>query len=152
LAALNLKPGPWIQAFKHALYNGSAPDTPIEIPHNQKKKRLSLGMLSEKIATISPGQKISYITDVLFSSENIDKIIDLASGSDQLYIEAAFLDNDRRVAREKYHLTAAQAGRIAGMLAAKKVIPFHYSPRYADQAALLEAETAQAFKMTRPKQ
>ncbi len=149
LAALNLTPGPWIRIFKQALYRKLPPETPIEIPSNRSGKRFPMGMLAEKIATISHGQKIAYVTDIAFSPENIDKIIDLASDCHQLYIEAAFLDQDRSTAREKYHLTARQAGRIAGMLAAKKVIPFHFSPRYMDRTALLEAETVQAFKETR---
>ncbi len=145
LVALDLIPGPWIQIFKQALYRNLPSDTPIEIPGNGSTKQYSVGQLSQKIATISPGQKIAYITDIILSPENINKIKELAPGCDQLYIEAAFLDQDRSIAQAKYHLTARQAGHIAGMLSSKKVIPFHFSARYMDKAALLEAETMQAF-------
>jgi len=152
LAALELIPGPWIQKFKQALYQNLPSDTPIEVASNGSSKHYAMGQLSQKIATISPGQKIAYITDIILSPENINKIKILAPGCDQLYIEAAFLDQDRSIAQKKYHLTARQAGHIAGMLSAKKVIPFHFSPRYMDKAALLEAETIQAFHESRTTQ
>jgi len=145
LQAMDLEPGPWIQGLKQALYRNLPADTPIEVPHNKGPKQLSVGPLSQKIAKISPGQKIAYITDTAFSPANINKIKELASGCDQLYIEAAFLDQDRSIARAKYHLTARQAGRIAAMLSAKKVTPFHFSPRYMHKAAQIEAETIAAF-------
>ena len=148
LVALDLVPGSWIQIFKQALYRDLPSDTPIEIPGNGRTKQYSLGDLSQKIAIISPGQKIAYITDIAFSRENIDRIKNLASACDCLYIEAAFLDQDRSIAQAKYHLTARQAGRIAAMLAAKKIIPFHFSPRYMDRAELLEAEAIEAFNET----
>ena len=148
LVALDLIPGPWIQMLKQALYRNLPPDTPIDIPNNGGSRQHPVGPLSQKIATISPGQKIAYITDIAFSPENINKVKELAAGCDQLYIEAAFLDQDSSIAQAKYHLTARQAGRIAAMLAAKKVIPFHYSPRYLDKAALIEAEVMQAFQET----
>ncbi len=152
LAALDLLPGPWIQIFKRALYSNLPSDTPIEIPGNGSTRHYPLGELSQKIAIISPGQKIAYITDMLFSSENINKIKTLASDCDQLYIEAAFLDQDRSIARRKYHLTARQAGHIAGLLNTNKLIPFHFSPRYMHRAALLEAEAMQAFHASRKTQ
>ncbi len=149
MAELDLVPGPWIQMLKQALYRHLPSDTPIEIPDNGDRKHYSVGPLSQKIATISPGQKIAYITDIAYSPENINRIKTLASGCDQLYIEAAFLDQDLSIARAKHHLTARQAGRIAAMLSAKKVFPFHYSPRYMDRAALIEAEVMEAFNANR---
>jgi ribonuclease Z len=148
LMALDLSPGPWIQIFKQAVYRNLPSDTPIDIPRNGGTQKYPLGALSQKIATISPGQKIAYITDIAFSSENINKIRKLATGCDHLYIEAAFLDQDRSIAQAKYHLTAHQAGYIAAMLTAKKVTPFHFSPRYIDRAEQVEKETIDAFNQT----
>jgi len=152
LVALDLVPGPWLQSFKQALYRNLPSDTPIDVPSNGSTKQYSVGQLSHRIAKISPGQKIAYIADIVFSPENINKLMKLAPECDQLYIEAAFLDQDHSIAQNKYHLTARQAGRIAAMLSAKKVIPFHFSPRYMDKGALIEAETMEAFNASRKRQ
>ena len=146
LKILDLKPGPWIQAFKQALFANKPPETTFDVPVAKSSQRFSLNELRDKIAFISPGQKISYVSDIINSPENVDKIIALAKGSDQLYIEAAFMDADRGVAAIKYHLTAKQAGEIAALAEAKKIIPFHFSPRYAGNAQSLEAEAFTAFK------
>ncbi|MBW1865236.1 MAG: ribonuclease Z [Deltaproteobacteria bacterium] len=149
LEALGLIPGPWIQVFKQALYEKQPPDTPIEIRSAETSRRYSLGMLSDSIATITSGQKITYVTDILYSPDNLDKIVAFANGSDQFYVEAAFLEADAHIAAQKYHLTTKQAGEIAGLAGAKKIIPFHFSPRYSDDAQRLETEALTAFNRIR---
>ena len=101
---------------------------------------------SEKITRISPGQKIVYITDVIGSPENREKIIGLARGADQLYIEAAFMDKDSETAKQKYHLTAREAGELAGEAGVKNFTIFHFSPRYAHMAQEIQDEAMEAFK------
>ena len=64
-----------------------------------REKVFVLGELAEQIARISPGQRITYITDVIGTPENTEKIIDLAANADHLFIEAAFLDCDEQAAR-----------------------------------------------------
>ena len=145
LKALGLKPGPWIQTFKQVLFENKPPETILDIPSAETMQRFSLGALGDKIAIITPGQKISYVTDILYSSANVDKIVAIAKESDQLYIEAAFLDIDRDVALQKYHLTTKQAGEIAALCNAKKMVPFHYSPRYTGHAHQMESEAIRAF-------
>jgi len=145
LEALGLIPGPWIQAFKRALFENRPPKTTLDIPSAETTQRFSLGALCDKIATITPGQKISYVTDILYSPENVDKVIAIARGSDQLYIEAAFMETERNVAFQKYHLTAKQAGEIAELCEAKKIIPFHFSPRYTGNAHGVAREALTAF-------
>ena len=66
--------------------------------------------------------------------------------SDYLFIEAAFLDEDRDMARQKYHLTAWQAGTLAKAAGVRQIIPFHFSPRYTGMGHLLEAEAERAWK------
>ncbi|MFH1489454.1 MAG: ribonuclease Z, partial [Pseudomonadota bacterium] len=104
-----------------------------------------LGGLAQKIARISPGQKISYITDVIGSPENREKIYDLAREADHLYIEAAFLDADRDTAGKKYHLTAGEAGDIARNAGARRFTIFHFSPRYRAPVNVFEEEAEAAF-------
>ena len=86
-------------------------------PHDndgmEKEKCFTIGELKKGIARISQGQKITYIADIIGSPENIAKAVNLAKDSSHLFIEASFLDEDKGVARDKYHLTAREAGLIA---------------------------------------
>jgi ribonuclease Z len=104
-----------------------------------------VGELAKQIALITPGQIVAYIADVAYSKSNVEKIVKLAQDADHLFIEAAFLEEDRDIAGEKDHLTAWQAGRIAGMARVKQFTPFHFSPRYTGREHLLEKEARQAY-------
>ena len=147
LAALGLRPGPWLQRFKDALYSAEPGDTVVEAEQvDGGPSRFRLGELQADIAVITPGQKICYITDVRFTASNVDRMTAFAAGVDHLFIEAAFLDADRNIARAKNHLTARQAGEIAGRSRVRMLTPFHFSPRYRGQAHLLKAEAQNAYR------
>jgi ribonuclease Z len=147
LTRLDLEPGPWLSEFKQALYSRIDPAAKIEVdrPGQPDKKQFALGNLAEQIARITPGQKITYITDVVYSDSNSDKIVEFARNSDYLFIEAAFMDKDRELAGQKYHLTARQAGELAARSGAKQFNIFHFSPRYTDQESLLYQEAFEAY-------
>ncbi len=151
LRDLGLSTGPWLTRFKNALYENSDPDRDFSVTWEQggeviKQQEFRLGDLIEKIAKISPGQKISYVTDVEGSSENKRKILDLIQGSDHLFIEATFLDRDRDLARKKKHLTAREAGEIANAAGVKRFTLFHFSPRYTDRPEEIQTEALKAFQ------
>jgi len=147
LKRLGLEPGPWLSEFKQALYRRTDPAAVFEVhyPGRPDKKKFELGYLAGQIARITPGQKITYITDVVYSDSNRDKILEFARDSDHLFIEAAFLDKDRDLANKKYHLTARQAGELAAGAGAKQFSIFHFSPRYTDQESLLYKEANEAY-------
>jgi len=148
LKRLDLAAGPWLSEFKRALYDGTDPAAKFEVsgPGRPDKKRFVLGNLAGQISRISPGQKITYITDVVYSDSNRQKIVEFARDSDHLFIEAVFLDKDRQLARDKGHLTARQAGELAARSGAKQFSIFHFSPRYTDQESLLYKEAREAYK------
>jgi len=145
---LGLEPGPWLTQFKQALYNHTDPATKFEVqsPERQTIKQFPLGKLAEQIAQITPGQKITYITDVMYSDSNMKKIVEFAADSDHLFIEAAFMEKDREIAAEKCHLTARQAGEIAARATVRQFSLFHFSPRYSEQESLLYREASEAYK------
>jgi ribonuclease Z len=70
-------------------------------------------LLKQHALRTARGYKIAYVVDAAFHEANIARIVELARGADQLFIEAAFLDEDAEVAAKRRHLTAAQAGTIA---------------------------------------
>lgn len=147
VAELGLDVGPWLTEFKQALFNNQNPDSEFEVKCDKKqhKKTFVLGDLAKQIALITPGQKVSYIADVVYNESNIEKIVELVKNSDHLFIEASFLEKDRDIAEKKCHLTARQAGLIAGKAGVKQLTPFHFSPRYQGQGHLLEKEAMDAY-------
>ena len=148
LKRLDLEPGPWLTAFKQALHNRTDPATTFNVQTAARPagKPFTLGELAAQIAKITPGQKITYITDVVYSDANIEKITAFAGNSDQLFVEAAFMEADRKIAAEKHHLTARQAGELAARAAARRFSIFHFSPRYLGRENLLHQEAAEAFE------
>lgn len=147
LSALGLETGPWLSRFKQALYRQSDPDSDFEaeIEGQRQKRQFKLGELAEKIALITPGEKITYISDVAYSDANEEKIVEFAKNASHFFIEAAFLDKDRAIAKEKFHLTARQAGELAAKSGAKQFTVFHFSPRYLGQESLLYQEATEAY-------
>lgn len=147
LSRMGLSVGPWIREFKQALFCGKDPSSEFTIfdrTTGNEEHRFRLGDLSKQIALISPGQKIVYLTDMAGNPANMAKAVAFAEGADQLFVEAAFLETDREAADEKCHLTARDAGRIAGLAGAKQYTLFHHSPRYMDRIEEIEREAAEA--------
>lgn len=140
LRKLNLPVGPWLKELKMAIRK-NATDTTFTI----EGKTFTFSELRD-IANITKGQKISYVVDVLGSEENIKKIVELVKGSDVLYIETYFLDKDKDRARERYHLTAKEAGRIAREAGVGKLEAFHFSPKYMNTPQELVKEAQEEFR------
>ncbi len=148
LAKLGLEPGPWVNQFKTLLLEEADAGTEMLIPGSlpgAAAATFTIGDLAEKIARITRGQKIAYVADAAFTPENEKKIIELALEADHLFIEAAFLEKDSSVAKEKHHLTALQAGTLASKACVRDMSVFHHSPRYTDLGHLLQEEARLAF-------
>jgi ribonuclease Z len=151
LRKMGLPVGPWLTQFKKALYEKQDLKSDFLVTWEEKgkptrEKGFVLGDLADQIARISPGQRIAYITDIIGSPENYEKVVQLAKKADHLFIEAAFLDRDRETARKKYHLTAMEAGELAKKACVKQLTLFHFSPRYNHQEADIQREALVAFR------
>jgi ribonuclease Z len=143
LKQLKLPVGPWLNEAKRAVRRGAPDDSPIAIG---EELSLPLGVLTQQALRTARGQKIAYVVDSSYHDQNIEKIIALAYGADQLFIETAFLDVDADIAAEKRHLTARQAGDIARRARVARLVPFHFSARYHDQEDKLRCEAEEAFR------
>jgi ribonuclease Z len=153
LKALGIPVGPWLNRFKAAIYQGKDRGSDFlvtwkETGGSSREKRFLLGELAEKIARMTPGQKIVYVTDVVADPENCRQIVELAKGAELLFIEAAFLDREKAIAWKKYHLTAREAGELAKKAGVKDFRLFHFSPRYMGRAEELEKEAREAYEKT----
>jgi ribonuclease Z len=151
LRELELPVGPWLSRFKAAIYQEMDSESDFLVTWERKgeivkEKAFRLGELTKKLARISPGLKIAYVTDVLGDAANAGKIIELAEGASTFFIEAAFLDSETEIAQRKYHLTAREAGDLAGKAQVNHFEIFHFSPRYRGRAAELEREARKAYE------
>jgi len=150
LEQLGLPTGAWLHELKRAVLRDDPDDTPFRVWWREagelRERVLSLGRLKESILEIVPGQKIGYVVDAVFSDRNRQRIVDLVSGADILFIEAAFARDEAERAAERYHLTTEQAGQLARLANVQRLEPFHFSPRYAGQEGPLRVEVEQAFR------
>lgn len=140
LNELGLVVGPWLRELKRAVIQNEPDDRPIET----SKGTMQLAALRSAV-TVTPGQKIGYVTDVADTAANRQAIVQLVHNADLLFIEAAFAEADVALAAERAHLTTAAAGSIAHDAAVHRVEPFHFSPRYANEEARLLSEVMAAY-------
>jgi ribonuclease Z len=150
LEELGLQPGPWLTRFKNTIYAGADPDGEFEIEAGGRgaERKVVFKTLVQKIARITPGRKIAYITDVGDSSANREAIVRLAGEADHLFIEAGFLHSERRRAAATHHLTARQAGEIAALARVRQFTLFHFSPRYEGRETEFLQEAEEAYRET----
>ncbi|HLG82846.1 MAG TPA: MBL fold metallo-hydrolase [Bradyrhizobium sp.] len=146
LAERGLPVGPWLQGLKQAVAEGLGDDHLIRIDGAGAEPRSrELGDLRD-LLTVTAGQKIGYVTDVADTADNRAAIIALVRNADVLFIEAAFAAADAALARQRAHLTTKAAGDIARTANARRVEPFHFSPRYAEEEQRMLDEVMGAFK------
>jgi len=144
IAAMGLATGAWLRTLKQAVLAGAADDTPIDLAWRDRAGehagQRSVGELRSLVLDTVPGRRIGYVTDLRFTPDNVERLVRLLDGVDVLHIESVFLERDRDQALRKNHLTARQAGEIARRVRAKRVVPFHFSPRYRGAEAALRDE------------
>jgi ribonuclease Z len=138
LEALGLRVGPWLSDAKRAVRRGADPETTLAPTAD---RHISVGeLVGAGALRTGPGQRIVYATDLAFNEANLARVVALARGANQLFIEAGFLQEDRELAAAKRHLTAAEAGTIARLAGVEHAVPMHFSARYLGHEDELRAE------------
>ncbi len=148
LAELGLPVGPWLRELKQAVMEGRPADHLLGVPagHGSSSAReMPLAVLS-RVLTVTPGQKIAYVTDIADTAANRMAAICLARNADLLFIEAPFVQADAALAAARSHLTTTAAGMIARKAQVRRIEPFHFSPRYAGQDERMLNEVNAAFE------
>lgn len=147
LEEMGLESGPWLDELKRLLREKAPETIQLEMPvkNGRGKRSLSLKEWRETLLMETEGQKVVYVVDNIFSPDNVEKILSIAQGADLLYCEAAFSNEDEARAKERYHLTATQAGTLARWAEVKRFIPFHFSTRYEAEPNRLLEEAMEAF-------
>ena len=145
LDKMGLAVGPWLGAAKEAVRRGAPDDTPIAALRRGRPATISLGELKAGAFRIAPGQSFAYVVDASYHERNAARVAALARDADILFIEAVFSQEDIKIAAGKRHLTAVQAGALARRAGARRVVPFHFSPRYREGEALLRQQVQEAY-------
>lgn len=142
--------GFWLKEVKQHLWQGKPDDfrflATLYHEHHKEEREFLFGDVRERFITISRGQKIAYVVDARYDEANEAKIVELAQGADIFYCEAPYLDQDAHKARERYHLTARQAGLMAKKAGVRELAVFHFSPRYTGLGHRITAEAQEAFR------
>lgn len=150
LQRLGWEVGPWLSRLKEGIYAGLPGKTPVRVPvrlgGRLRHDRQTLAGIAAEIIKETPGVRIAYVTDLKHTPENEQRVLELARDVDHLYCEAAFLERDADHAERKFHLTARQAGELAGRAGAKRLTIFHFSPKYEGEEMLLQEEAAAAHR------
>jgi ribonuclease Z len=144
---LGYPPGGWIQALKGAVLAGARPSTPVATPLGPRPFK----KLKEELVILTEGQSIGFAMDFGASRENLARAARFLKGVHLLYVEASFEASEARLARERNHLTTAQAGRLARRCKARKVVPLHLSPKYLGHEKRLFGEVQAAFQVAKGK-
>jgi ribonuclease Z len=116
--------GPWLTELKRKVRQGT-PEGSLVIGGKRYPVRTLLD-----IVRIGRGQKICFATDLGISRTNAERLITLASHADIFYCEAYFMEKNRDLATERFHLTTRECGRIARLAGVRNLYPMHFSPRY----------------------
>jgi ribonuclease Z len=148
LMDLGLPVGPWLRDLKQAVIEGRPADHLLRVPvgpGTATVRDMPLAALSG-LLTVTPGQKIAYVTDIADTAANRAAAVSLARDADMLFIESPFVQADAALAAERSHLTTAAAGTIARQARVRRVEPFHFSARYAGRQVQLLNEVNAAFE------
>ena len=150
LHAAGLPVGSWLKELKQHLWQGQPDDfrftATLYFEHRREEREFHLGEVRDRFVTITRGQKIAYVVDARYDDENEARIVELARGADIFYCEAPYLERDADKAKERYHLTAHQAGLMARKAGARELVVFHFSPRYTGQGEAIRREARAAFE------
>ncbi len=126
LLKFGLKPGKWLGDAKKKLVLGD--DLNDILLCNGVE--MTLGEIKDKLFFTKTFPAHVYLTDFGMTKENLERALSISKPCNNLYIESNFLDEDKENAIDTCHLTAFEAGVIAGMSEANNVKLFHFSQRY----------------------
>ncbi|WP_426955639.1 hypothetical protein [Muricoccus radiodurans] len=147
LEARGLPTGPWLAGLKAAIMAERPDDELIPVyARASEARQASTHRLAElrDLVSVTPGQRLAYLTDFADRPANRSAAISLARDADTLFIEAPFVAEDAAIALDRQHLTTQAAGEIARAAGVRRIEPFHFSPRYPGQEERLMAEVARA--------
>ncbi len=122
LAALGLRPGPWVKGFKESS-SGSDVITIDGVTH-------SVDELRQALIVETPGESIAYLTDFLLDASAMERLSLALHGCNTVVCEGQYRHSDLDLAKKNFHMTTVQAATLAQRAAVRRLVLFHLSDRY----------------------
>ena len=142
LAALGLRPGPWLQRVRGSLADG---EEGIVVEGTVRRVR----ELQEALLVVTPGDSVAYLTDFLLDEAARERLTPALKGVGTVVCESQYRHADFDLARKNYHMTATQVAALAARAEVGRLVLFHLSDRYRpDEWSELLAEAQTVFPNT----
>ncbi len=87
----------------------------------------------DEVSEVRKGQSMAFIMDTRLC----DAAVELSRGVDLLVAESTYLATEQREARERGHMTARDAARLAARAGAGTLVLTHFSQRHPDERSFL---------------
>ena len=124
LESSELRGGSWIEGLKEAFLNHK-PDLVLNI---QGQEYLAKNLFP--LLNITKGHSLGVIMDHAANAINHQKIEQLFSNCNTVYIERFFKKSDQELAKAHYHSYTLASASIMKKIGVQKAIPIHFSRRY----------------------
>ncbi len=141
LAAGTLRPGGWVAEALRLLRANADPSTELDIQGG----RFRLAALADAYFAHSPGARVTYITDTLFTDALRPQLVKLAKGAWRLYCDSFYARKEAKSAAQHRHMMAHQAAELAKAAKVEQLVLIHFSQRYAGRYEVLLDEAREVF-------
>jgi ribonuclease Z len=88
----------------------------------------------EDVSETTPGQVFAFVMDTRYCRNAVR----LAEGADLVVCESTYLNSEAAEARERGHMTATDAARVAHEAGARRLVLTHFSQRHPDEQAFVD--------------
>lgn len=134
---LGFTPGPWVSKVQEFLQAGedlsssqSVRIGEVDVPFKTLVKAFKMTL----------AESVVYVTDIGFSKENVNKLVEAFGPTSLLICEANYQAKDHKKAFSKYHLTTRQAALLSKSLNATQLVGFHFSAIYKENPMTSQLE------------
>jgi ribonuclease Z len=123
LAALGLRPGPWLQRVRGPRADAAETVVVEGVPRPVRE-------LQDTLVRETPGDSVAYLTDFLLDDTATRQLAEALRGVGAVVCESQYRHADVELARTNRHMTATQAAALARQAGVGRLVLFHLSDRY----------------------
>lgn len=126
--------GDWIRDMKSRIWKGND-GVAVMVPYRDEEgvrtvREEDPSGLYEQIRGEQQSASVGYVTDVGWTTDNVQRMEGFLAGLTLLCAECTFLRSDLEKARASYHLCSADLNDLVARLSPKFLLPMHLSKSY----------------------